>query len=404
MIPDRIVTQLDELLNHSKQVWLLGAGISKDAGVPLMYPLTNRIQVELSEEFTTDYQDLRTRLRDGANVEHILSRIGSLIDLAEHSSDRTAPFGNGEKRSIDELFRLHQAIQEKLRTIIRWGYYPPDSESGERVGSRDDPVISVANHRRFVDSIFSSRRAGLERRPPVAVFTTNYDTLLEDAFALNEVKTADGFSGGSMAFWNPQSEAYNFLEPFERAPGLDAKLYKLHGSIDWYYSKRSVVMRRREGAVYSAEEAERLLVYPQATKYQTTQQEPFSHLFRAFRRALNSSDEGILCICGYGFGDRHINHEIENSLSRPSNQLTTIACCKEERDGETEAGSNLPRALRRWLEAQNSWTDRLIVVSDRGFYHGTPENQLAEDTAWNLWSFQGLTAFLSRGPEGINDV
>ena len=35
--------QLDEFLSRPNQSWLLGAGISKDAGIPLMYPLTARV-------------------------------------------------------------------------------------------------------------------------------------------------------------------------------------------------------------------------------------------------------------------------------------------------------------------------------------------------------------------------
>jgi hypothetical protein len=35
--------QLDELLAVSKQSWLFGAGVSVNAGIPLMGPLTSRV-------------------------------------------------------------------------------------------------------------------------------------------------------------------------------------------------------------------------------------------------------------------------------------------------------------------------------------------------------------------------
>lgn len=401
-IPDSVISQLDDFLSLPKQIWLLGAGISKEAGVPLMSTLTDRVEERLDGATSDDFAAIRQRLRDDANIEHILSRIGNLIGLAEHSQDRTAPFGD-ESRRIDRLHRLHAAIQDELRKVVQWGYIENGEDGEAVVGTEDEPVIKVDDHYRFVQSLFDNRRAGLEQRPPVAVFTTNYDTLLEDAFALNEVKAVDGFSGGTMAFWNPTSQEYGFLQPFRKVSNIDAKLYKLHGSIDWRYSQESTVIRRRPGAAYPDSQEDRLLVYPQATKYRTTQQEPFSHLFRAFRRALNDSGKGVMCVCGYGFGDRHINSEIHSSLSRPSNSLTLIACAKESESGE-DGEYSLPNTLRNWLTSDESWTDRLIVVSDRGFYHKSLENQLGTDASWDLWNFQGLTDFLSMGPEVVEDV
>lgn len=403
-IAEEAVSQLDRLLSLPKQIWLLGAGISKEAGVPLMYPLTDLIGEQLEGQSRDDFEALRQRLRNDAHVEHVLSRISNLVELAEHSSDQTAPFGK-DTRSVDELHALHRSIQSELRKIVRWGAREDPNNGESIVGARDNPLINIEDHFSFAEALFQHRRAGLEQRPPVAIFTTNYDTLLEDALALNEVKAADGFSGGSMAYWNPRDVDERLLQPFERHSGVDAKLYKLHGSIDWYESAENVVVRRREGTQYSPDTEDRLLVYPQATKYQTTQQAPFSSLFRGFRRALNHSKEGVMCICGYGYGDRHINNEIESSLKRSSNRLTVLACTKEA-DTEEDAppGFGLPHVLRSWLSSDAAWTDRLIVISQRAFYHGDLENQLTGSEGWPLWSFQGLTKFLARGPEVIEDV
>ena len=41
--------QLDSFLAASNQSWLLGAGISVDANIPLMYPLTERVLALASE-------------------------------------------------------------------------------------------------------------------------------------------------------------------------------------------------------------------------------------------------------------------------------------------------------------------------------------------------------------------
>jgi hypothetical protein len=42
-VDDGYLQQLDEFLSRPNQMWLLGAGVSYDAGIPLMYPLTSRV-------------------------------------------------------------------------------------------------------------------------------------------------------------------------------------------------------------------------------------------------------------------------------------------------------------------------------------------------------------------------
>ena len=43
LIDDELFLQIEEHLKCSEQSWLLGAGISFDAKLPLMYPLTNKV-------------------------------------------------------------------------------------------------------------------------------------------------------------------------------------------------------------------------------------------------------------------------------------------------------------------------------------------------------------------------
>lgn len=43
-VGEDIFSQLEEHLKCSEQNWLMGAGISYDANLPLMYPLTNKVK------------------------------------------------------------------------------------------------------------------------------------------------------------------------------------------------------------------------------------------------------------------------------------------------------------------------------------------------------------------------
>lgn len=398
--PTAVQEQVDELLNLPQQIWLLGAGVSRGAGIPLMNELTTRVEAILDAEEQGEFTAIRATLPEDAHVEHVLSHISDLISLASRTASGHVNL-DGREVDLDQLRNLHKAIQSAIRTTIRFGYIPADDESPEQIGTVEKPIVSIDGHIRFVDSLFRARRAGLERRPPVAFFTTNYDTLLEDALALGRIPTSDGFSGGTMAFWDPGAI---FDTPFPEEARYQARVHKLHGSIDWFLSREDVVVRRREGAGYPPEASERLLIYPQSTKYQITQRDPFAGLFTAFRSALMGTESGLFAVCGYSFRDEHINEEIERAMSHRTSSLTFLAFVKQRDDEVGSATQGLPQIFSRWLSDHNAaWRQRIVVAGSRGFYHGGLENLLpaSPDSAHGWWSFQGLTNFLAHGPETV---
>ena len=393
---ERILDQINDLLDTPEQYWLLGAGISKEAGIPLMNTLTDHIQSLLDDEYSRMYTEIRENISQNANVEDILSHIGDLIAIAERSREGQVNF-NGTEYSIEYLQNFHSEIQTRIRNVVRFGFKKVDGGSNE-VGESENPIVDVKNHLTFVKALFDERRAGFNRRPPIKFFTTNYDTLLEDAFALNKIKYVDGFSGGAMAHWNP--EVYQEANSYN----IDAELYKLHGSIDWFVNEKEIVVRRREGAKYPDENSSRLLIYPQATKYMITRKDPFANLFSIFRDSLYTEKSTILGICGYSFSDEHINEEINQIMSINGNSLTIIAFVKQDGDKLQEQDKGLPKQIYQWLNSEDlNWRDRLIVATDHGLYQGNLENQLPVegDNTHSWWKFSGLTDLLKNGPEAL---
>jgi hypothetical protein len=398
--PEQIRKQIDDLLNLPQQSWLLGAGVSRAACVPLMLPLTDRVSQMLDGNQKADFQAIRETLADNSHVEHVLSHVGDLIALASRTKNSTAYVGAAE-RGLADLNALHARIQECIRDTIRWGYEPAYGVSKERIGSKAKPIVTIDAHSAFIRALFHVRRANLERRPPVALFTTNYDTLVEDALALERVRASDGFVGGAMAFWEPSFRRAAFSKPFVVDDEYQARVYKLHGSVDWYMSAEDVVVRRREGAGYPPDDPARLLIYPQATKYRATQKDPFASVFAAYRAALNDENSGLLVVCGYSFSDEHVNEEIAAALRRRGSQLTVLAFVRQPDEKKLPDGEGLPAELAKWLQTPDSWKDRLVVAGSRGVYHGSLEDQLPapEDQPHKWWSFDGLTKLLREGPE-----
>jgi len=132
------------------------------------------------------------------------------------------------------------------------------------------------------------------------------------------------------------------------------------------------------------------MIYPQATKYINAQLNPFAELFQRFRVRLADGKDHTLFICGYSFGDEHINTDIELAMSDPSSQLTLVAFAYEDIHG-------LPPVLRRWRD-HAPWRDRVYVASPRGLYRGKngPEFTLpGGERTW--WTFAGVTSLLADG-------
>lgn len=379
------VSQLDELLGSSNQAWLFGAGISFNAGIPLMYPLTeqvfNRAEAsgKPSDKVALDW--IKSQLADGCHIEHILSQIGDLRAIAERSRSQIVTFDSASF-TLEELDAFHQRILKWVAETVRWGYRPARNGEAEQIGTKDRPIVAVSDHVGFVSALFNERQKGLsDRRRAVRLFTTNYDTLLEDALALSCLPYWDGFSGGAVAFRNHR---YGGLDP---DPGVRAHVIKLHGSIDWHLGEEGKVWRIRDGDLYP-ELSSRVLIYPQSTKYLATQRDPFAAQFDLLRRSLASNDENVFATCGYSFGDEHINQEIELSMARPGNKTTFVAFSQ---------GVN--PTLERWRNS--TWKKRLYIVSEAGLYIGDsgPHAAPTEGTKRDWWTFQGVAKLLTNGPE-----
>ena len=388
---EKVQQLLDSNLNSEHQAWLLGAGISKEAGIPLMGPLTERVR-SILEDFDQDNKDanhselyslISGTLTEGHNVEDILSQIGDYIAITKRRDPKEISVG-GRTLTIDHLQELHHHIQEAISRTIKYGYLPCENGNGEKIGDQRKSIININYHIKFIEALFKKRFSGRLSRKPIKFFTTNYDTLLEDALSLKGLSIVDGFKGGAVAYWDP--------EVYEN-PNADAEVFKLHGSIDWFKTEEQLLIRKRDGAPYPDEETSQLLIYPQATKYKLTQRDPFAQLFEKFRRTLISDQLKLFGICGYSFNDKHINEEIASAMAQTNDSITMLALVKE-------LNGKLPDCLESWLDSEeHSWTDRLLIVTDNGFYDGSKENILENTETYDWWTYQGLIKVLNQGAE-----
>lgn len=380
--------QLESLRQHildaSSQSWLFGAGISYDANIPLMYPLTDRVNALIDaqggDKDKTIIQSLKDELTDDCHVEHYLSHLGDLIALAERSKAKKANL-NGSAFTVEQLNHCYREIIKFIGQTVRYGY-----KDEECIGTIEQPIIDIEEHTRFVRAIFE-KKANLERRSSVTFFTTNYDTLLEDALALNKINVTDGFSGGAVAFWNANKE---FKQSSHKS--AHCALYKLHGSVDWYRDEKHGLVRVRYGTKYLSDAAN-IMIYPQATKYVETQKDPFASLFSGLRFKLKENGQNVLITCGYSFGDEHINSEIESCLEDANNK-TTVVAFTEERPCN---GITINQTLDRWL-LHSKFGERIFVAGKHGIYNNSLTPLLPKGkTELDWWRFSELVNFIENG-------
>ena len=382
---DEILESLKQHIHDSsRQSWLFGAGISKDANIPLMYPLTDRVKeivnVDGDDTSRCIIAGLTEELCEGTHVEHYLSHLGDLIALAERSRSQEATL-NQVRYSAEQLINCHRLIVSAIGDTVRYGYIDEDN-----IGTLENPVVEVAMHDKFIRALMRNK-VNLERRSTIKFFSTNYDTLLEDALSLNKINVIDGFAGGALGFWSG-------IEEFSNSEArLSCKLHKLHGSVDWVSDKDRGLVRARYGTKYLSDSAD-IMIYPQATKYVETQKDPFAFLFSELRKTLQSEVQNVFITCGYSFGDEHINAEIENCLTKQNNKTTFIAFTDEK---PTPEGTVINSTLDSWL-TNDLCRERIFVAGKNGVYNGSLAPLKAkEDGDHDWWRFDGLVKFLEFG-------
>lgn len=360
------VAKLEELMTQSGRAFLLGAGCSTCAGLPPTAELTEKAlqSSELGASTKQIIEDLKLQFlgASDANIEDYLSELIDLLAIAERRASRGATKKhielNGRDYAPDQLREATEQIKQAIAAVV-------------------DRDITITTHWNFVRAVHRPLRPGkMVNNQPVDYLVLNYDTLIEDALALERLPFADGLEGGVTAWWNPSTFTQN---------GLAARVLKLHGSINWCEFLDDPLPRRvpKSVSIPSAKDR-RILIWPASTKYQETQKDPFAQIMALVRQVLRPPERSqkVLAICGYRFGDSHINAEIDKALRESAERLTVIIF---------SSVTQLSGQLKAWHE-DHSIRDQVVIFSKGGFFHGDNSTTSTEELPW--WKFENITRLL----------
>jgi hypothetical protein len=360
------VVKFEELLAQSGRAFLIGAGCSKCAGLPLTDELSDRVLNSNALDDTT--KKIVTALRGlfkgaaDAGIEDYLSELVDLLAIASRRTSRGATQNDvalaGNLYGEAELRTAADQIKRGIAEII-------------------EQKVSIDTHQNFVRALHRPIRPGT--RPTgqrVDYLVLNYDTVLEDALALERVPFADGLEGGATGWWSPQT--------FER-DGLSALVLKLHGSINWCEISDDPLPRRVGASLQiPAANERRILIWPASTKYRETQLDPYAQLAERARRVLRPScgSQCVLVVCGYRFSDTHINLELDRALRESEGRLTIVVFTSDDEPSGQ---------LKMWCQ-DAAVTEQVLVFANRGFFHGNQSVRTTTDLLW--WKFENMTRLL----------
>ncbi len=291
-------------------------------------------------------KELKIAEKDHENIEHVLSFIRGLLEVAKGGSVR----GLTEKQlqELDEL--VCEKIGKKVDVPL------PESET---------PYHKLA---KWISSI--------ERKMPIEIFTTNYDLLIEQALDSLEVPYFDGFVGSRRPFFDLKAIENNLI------PLHWSRLWKVHGSINWYREKikeRTKVYRSTE----IKNEVSRL-IYPSHLKYDESRKMPYIALIDQLNRFIREKSS-FLILSGYSFGDSHINNTIINALKANSTAMVLGLM-----HGTYDDDSKNPRYPQAYELAQiqhnlNIWTfDKAIIGTNLGAWK---PSEAGEEVDQNIKDF-----------------
>ncbi|MYF10109.1 MAG: hypothetical protein F4229_03805 [Gammaproteobacteria bacterium] len=304
---------------HDELVVLLGAGASVEAGIPDSNEMVRRVEKETTEGEWRDYLELFRYLRSsvfyadglkgitGSNVPFNIERLVNVLDELR-------------KKERHTLYPFVGAWNPKLQEVAGAGF--------ERVHELRELIVNVLRREwvALAESEAADYYRGLLRFQDefghaLRIFSLNYDLCVENSCGKETVQR--GFAG---RMWD--------WRLFDDGPNEETRifLYKLHGSLDWYFAEDGTVSYLDSPSRIADERV--ALIF--GTSYKLQYVDPFLFLAYELRRWTLDAARLVVAI-GYGFMDEHINGILGQALRQDSKRrlLAVVAPQATSRESET---------------------------------------------------------------------
>jgi len=297
-------------IRENNIIFLLGAGCSKSAGIPVSAEMVQKVEkLLITDSEWKKYTSLYNYLR-------------SSIEYSE------GIFGNfGNTFNIERLLIIMNEIEKRDRNIIypfigSWNLRLSDvaGQNFEKITELKrlikDKLLDWTNPKGLTQKSeyykgFSKLRSEIAYSP-IRVFSLNYDLCFEKTVGDDEVE--QGF--------DPKTNEWQYSN-FEQQQPKSFYLYKLHGSVNWYTDKHTGKLMLSNHPVTNPE-----LIFGIDTKLKSS--DPYFFYTSEFRKWLLHKDCKLIVTIGYSFADDYINDLISQSIINDNQKQLLVVVPENE--------------------------------------------------------------------------
>lgn len=327
-------------LGDKEIVFLIGAGCSCDANIPMSKTMIEKIEQKLDKDnswkkyaelyhyikSSMAYGDMLTKRSGEFNIEKLLVVLNI---LSEYKGILVYPFFNGFSqdlleyagKSFENIRDFKSLIMKELPTWVTLSSY-----------------ASAEYYKGFEE--FQSQYTFALR-----IFSLNYDLCVERA--LGE-KVETGFRPDSP--W----DGNNFYSD-DNSAEKPIYLYKLHGSINW-------VRETTKGNQLFVSEQQGItpdIIFGTDVKLQAI--DPYLFYLYEFRRY--TLEAKIIVVIGYSFNDDHINNLLKQAIESNSSKLLLSVSHLQGSDAITKERARIIQQLN--FKENEQYNKRIIIESAR---------------------------------------
>jgi NAD-dependent SIR2 family protein deacetylase len=170
--------------------------------------------------------------------------------------------------------------------------------------------------------------------PRLQLYTTNYDTLFEQAARRMNYVIIDGFSLSYPRVFNGTNFDFDIVfREHTRVKQEESfvpnvfQLFKLHGSIDWEKNTKGQILQKEKSD-------NPCIIYPASEKYESSYDQPYFEMMSHFQQTLRKENT-LLIVVGFGFKDKHIQNVIKEASLQNHNLHVLIVCYGQiEKEGK----------------------------------------------------------------------
>jgi hypothetical protein len=264
-------------------IFILGSGASAVHNIRGMVPLASYLQKNISPtkgDETDAWLLIRTALGNGDGLEQALLK-------------KEAP---------------HSLVEKIVR--LTWEVIAADDLAVLNRAARGKETFSLTE---LISGLFKSTHQD------VNIVTPNYDRIAEYASDIAGFVHTTGFVPGII---RRREGADTVVIRRGARQARTVKIWKVHGSLDWFESQDGSIVSLPISQPLPAEFVP-LIVTPGVSKFERTYEEPFRSAIQGADAALGAASS-FLCV-GYGFRDRHIEPKIVERCKQRNVPIVILA-------------------------------------------------------------------------------